>query len=175
MYNRTLITTIGFSIVLIIILYLIFGGDQVLNWFSSQYLKIIYTAVLAIISGLIIESIYRKYSHTSKFSKNTKLLKPKEFLAKFILPNGEQIAITQHEMIFGREDFIGVIISEKLLFIGKKHFKLTKKNDGFYIEDLNSKNGTRVNNKEIKGKGKLRLKDGYLISVANDFEIVYKE
>ena len=174
MSNRKNVT-IGSIIVLIIILFLISRERQVLTWFSSQYLKIIYAVVLAIISALIIESIYHKYSHKSKFSKNTKLLKPKAFLGKFTLPNGEKIAITQYERIFGREDFIGVIISEKLLFIGKEHFKLTKKNEGFYIEDLNTKNGTQVNDEEIKGKGKVRLKNGYIIKVANNFELLYNE
>ena len=160
MSNRTLVIPISCIIVLIMTFFLIFREEQVLTWFSSQYLKIIYAAVLAIISGFIIEGIYRKYSHKSKFSKNTKLLKPKEILGKLTLPNREQIAITQYQRIFGREDFVGVIISEKLLFIGKEHFKLTQKNDGFYIEDLNTKNGTQVNGEEIKGKDKVRLKDG---------------
>jgi pSer/pThr/pTyr-binding forkhead associated (FHA) protein len=131
--------------------------------------------VLAIIAGIVIENIYRKYSHKSKFSKNTKLLKPKELLGKLILPNGEQLTITQHNRIFGREDFLGLIISEKLLLIGKEHFKLTLKDEGFYIEDLNSKNGTQINGEEIKGKGKVLLKDRDQISVAKTLKILYNE
>jgi len=143
--------------------------------FSSQFLQIIYAAVLAIIAGIIIENIYRKYSHKSKLSKNTKLLRPKELLGKLILPNGEQLTITQHDRIFGREDFLGLIISEKLLLVGKKHFKLTLNDDGFYIADLNSKNGTQINGEEIKGKGNILLKDGDQISVAKTLKILYNE
>jgi uncharacterized integral membrane protein len=175
MSNRTLvIITIGI-IILILIFLLIFRKEQVLNWFNSQYFKIIYAAILAIITGFIIELIYRKYSHKSKLSKNTKLIKPEEPLGKLTLPNGEHLKITQHERIFGREDFVGVIISEKLLFIGKEHFKLTLKDDGLYIEDLNTKNGTQINNEEIKGYGEVRLRNGDEISVAKTFKILYKQ
>jgi pSer/pThr/pTyr-binding forkhead associated (FHA) protein len=138
-------------------------------------MQIIYASVLAIIAGIVIECIYRKYSHKSKFSKNTKLLEPKKLLGKLILPNGEQLTITQHNRIFGREDFLGIIISEKLLLIGKEHFKLILKDGGFYIEDLNTKNGTQINGEEIKGKGNILLKDGDQISVANTLKIFYNE
>ena len=164
MSNRTLVTIVICLFVLIIIFLLIVRKEEVLNSFSSQFLKIVYSAILAIIAGIVIEYFYQKYSHKSKFSKNTKLMKTKESLGKLTLPNGEELTITQKNRIFGREDFLGFIISEKLLLIGKEHFKFTLKNDGLYIEDLNTKNGTQINYEEIKGKGEVRLKDGYIIS-----------
>jgi FHA domain len=175
MSNRNLITINACIIVLIVISLLIFRKKEVLNWFNSQFLKITYAAVLAILAAFIIENIYRKYSHKSKFSKNTKLMKPNELHGILTLPNGEQLTITQDDKIFGREDFLGIIISEKLLFIGKEHFKLSLKDERLYIEDLNTKNGTQVNNEEIKGEGKVKLKDGDQISVAKIFNILYKQ
>jgi len=175
MSKRSLVIIIVSITFLIIIIPFIFRKEQILNWFSSHYLNMTYAAVLAMISGLIIEYIYRNYTHKSKFSRNTKLLNPKEFLGKLTLPNGEYLTITQYERIFGREDFVGLIISEKLLFIGKEHFKITQKNDGFYIKDLNTKNGTQVNDKEIKNKGLVKLEDESIIIVAQTLKILYNE
>ena len=175
MSYRTIVMIIFGIIILIVIFSFIFREEELINWFSPQFLKIIYAAVLAIISGIIIEAIYRKYSYKSKFSRETKLLRTNESLGKLTLPNGEQLTITQNERIFGREDFLGMIISEKLLFVGKEHFKITKKGDGYYIEDLNTKNGTQINGEEIKGKGKVRLNDEDQISLSNSFKILYND
>ncbi len=77
--------------------------------------------------------------------------------------------------VFGREDFLGILVSDKLFFIGKKHFEITKTDNGFYIKDLDTKNGTKLNNEDIGGLGKKKLEDSDEICIANVLKIKYYE
>lgn len=64
--------------------------------------------------------------------------------AKLILPNNNNIVVDGAERAVGREDFVGVISTDKLLYIGKDHIKIFKDGSDFFIQDLNTKNGTEV-------------------------------
>lgn len=156
-----------------LIVFIVLGKVEIFPWFNTQFLDIFYAVIMAIIAGLIAEYFYRKYSDKTKFAQTTVLKKPKKLLAKLILPNGDEITITQYERIMGREDFIGIFTGDQLFFIGKEHFKLTRLEDGFYIEDMNTKNGTKVNGEEIKGMGKIKLTEGDTIQIAKTFKIIY--
>lgn len=101
--------------------------------------------------------------------------KPRKLLAKLVLPDNKELKINEYERIFGREDFVGSIVVDDLLFLGKQHFKLTFMDDGFYIQDLDTKNGTIVNGEEIKGMGKIKLRDKDEIILAKVFKIRYLE
>lgn len=172
--QQIIILIIG-AITLVIILLLILWQDAFLMWLQHQWSEIIIAAILAIVAGLIIEVIYRKYSPKSKFSKTTVAIKPSKLLAKLILPDSNYLTITQGERTFGRDDFLGSVMADELLFIGKEHFKLTRMDDGFYIEDLNTKNGTIVDGEDIKGQGKIRLNDGSQIMISQIFTVKYTE
>jgi pSer/pThr/pTyr-binding forkhead associated (FHA) protein len=97
------------------------------------------------------------------------------FQAKLVLKEKNEFLIQEFDRIFGREDFVGLVSSEDLMFIGKEHFKITKKNDGFYIEDLNTKNGTSINGMDINGKVQKKLKNEDQILVAKTIKIRYVE
>lgn len=136
----------------------------------------IFVAVLiAIIAGIVIRSFYVKFSQRSKIKKTTIVNKPKKLFANLVLPRDRQILIEDYEKKFGREDFIGVLLPDDLLFIGKEHFKITRMDDGFYIEDLDTKNGTKINENEIKGLGKIKLENQDKILVAKTLPIKYLE
>lgn len=98
-------------------------------------------------------------------------LKP---LAKLVLPNNREIEIREEERIFGREDFRGVVSDDELQFISRNHFKIIRVNDEIYIEDLDSKNGTKLNGEEIKGLGRRKLKDGDEILVAKVLKMTFR-
>jgi predicted component of type VI protein secretion system len=83
--------------------------------------------------------------------------------------------IKEYERTFGREDFIGVAPADELMFIGKEHFKITREDDGYYLEDLNTKNGTSLDGENITGQGKRKLTEGDEIVVAKTLEIKYFE
>jgi len=145
------------------------------NWLKNRWLDIFFAAIIAIIIGLVIEYIYRKTMPKSKISQSTVIMKPRKLLAKFILPNGDELVIKEYEKVFGREDFLGLVLADDLLFIGKNHFKITKMDDGFYLEDLETKNGTLINGEEIRGLGKIKLNDDDEILVATTLRIKYLE
>lgn len=170
-----LIVTIVTLLSIFLILSLLIFSDLVMSWFKFQWLDLLYAAIMAIIAGIIIEYFYRKYSYRSKFSKTTIVNKPRKLLAKLILPDNNEFIINEYERIFGREDFVGAIIVDDLLFLGKQHFKLTLMDDGFYIEDMDTKNGTMVNEEEIKGMGKIKLRNQDEILVAKVLKLKYLE
>ncbi|MGC9517550.1 MAG: FHA domain-containing protein [Methanomicrobiales archaeon] len=153
---------------------LIFGNDFVI-WFQLEWLNILIAIILAIIMGYIVEYLYKKFSGRSKFSETTMINKPRKVLAKLILPEQKEFIIEQYERIFGREDFVGLMVVDELLYVGKNHFKLSRMDDGFYIEDLNTKNGTMINGEEIKGRGKIKLKNNDSIIIANVLKALYME
>ena len=174
MKRNNLIIIIVILIALVIILSFV---SYFFDWTRSQWLDIVYAAIMAIIVGLIIEFIYRKYSDKSKMAQTTMVppTKPRVSFARLVLKDKNEFLIKEYERTFGREDFIGVTIVDDLMFIGKKHFKISKKDDGFYIEDLGTKNGTMLNGEEIGGKGPIKLKNEDEIIVAKSLKIKYYE
>lgn len=137
------------------------------EWLKEQWLEILIAFIFAIVAGLIIHYMYIRIKAKHKFEQNTILMKPRSVMAALILPNNNEIKITEPEKIVGREDFLGAIPVDDLQFIGRKHFKITKMGDGLYIEDLDSANGTKLNEQEIKRVGRKELKDGDEILVAD--------
>ena len=146
---------------------------MVIEWLREKWLEIIIAFIFAIVAGVIIHYIYIKIKTKHKFEQNTILMKPRSVLAMLILPNDYEIKITEPEKIVGREDFVGAIPADDLPFIGRKHFKIIKTDNGLYMEDFNSANGTRLNGEEIKGKGRKELKDGDIILVADVLQMRY--
>ena len=171
--NLIIIIGIFFGLILLFIFIL----SNSVNWLIFNWLDIIYAAIMAIIVGLVLDYIYKKYSAKSKMQQTT-LTPPskiKKSMAKLILKDKHEFIIDEYERIFGREDFIGISVPDDLLYIGKEHFKIIKKEDGFYIEDLNTKNGTLLNRKEIKGLGSKKLENNDDILVAKVLKIKYIE
>jgi len=156
---------------------LIFLASNSANLFQFNWLDVIYAAIMAIIVGLVLDYVYSRYSDKSKMQQTTMTppSKIKRSMAKLILKDKHEFIIDEYQRIFGREDFIGISVPDDLLYVGKEHFKIIKKDDGFYIEDLNTKNGTKLNGKEIKGKGIKKLENNDDVLVAKVLEIKYIE
>ncbi len=165
--------------ILTIIILLLLGliREFFLNWIQIQWLTIIFAFLLAFITAIIINYFVKKYSDKSMLLQTTVTPPPNSSasLAKLILKEKNEFIIKEYERVFGREDFVGVLDVEDLHFIGKTHFKITKKEDGFYIKDLNSKNGTKINNKDIKGHNSIKLENEDNILVANVLNVKYVE
>ncbi len=141
-------------IIFIIIFILLYSSSSFLEWAQNRWLDIVYALIMAVLIGALIEFIYRKTSPTEKLAEQTLTINHKEPLAKLVLPDKNQFVIMDSRRVFGREDFLGILVSDKLFFIGKKHFEITKTDNGFYIKDLDTKNGTKLNNEDIGGLGK---------------------
>jgi pSer/pThr/pTyr-binding forkhead associated (FHA) protein len=60
-----------------------------------------------------------------------------------------------------------------LQHISRKHFKITRVNGEFFLEDEGSLNGTKLNGEEIKALGRRKLEDDEEILVAKVLKIRY--
>jgi len=172
--KRTLIAIIAILALAIFIL-LTLSMSSVLSSSGNLYLVIFLGFLLAITAGLLIKIIPNKFSPKSKVSQTTVIMKPKRLLAKLVFSNDMELIIKEYEKTFGREDFLGVALADNLLFIGKEHFKISRMDDGYYIEDLETKNGTILNGEDITGLGKQKLVNGDEILVAKTLDIRYLE
>jgi pSer/pThr/pTyr-binding forkhead associated (FHA) protein len=166
------ITALGIIIALVF-----YGLNTVSIWFQTMAVDLVLAIVMAAIAGFIIDQIYKKYSPQSKILKTTVTHTPNNNLAyaKLILPNNNNIVVEGAEKIIGREDFVGVISTDKLLFIGKDHLKIVKDSDGFFIQDLKTKNGTEVNGEKLVGNEMKLLNSGDEILVGKTLKIKYEE
>ena len=170
----------GIIIVLVsvgLVVALIWSLNGVYGWLQNETQELFIAMVMAIAAGLLIESIYKRLSPQSKMLKTTQthMSDQKESMAQLILPNNNNIIVNGAEKVIGREDFLGVITSDKLYFIGKDHFMITRKERNFYIQDLNTKNGTTVNGIALQGSHMQRLDDGDEIVLAKSLRIKYNE
>ena len=171
---KTIIGLVIILFVLIISYLVIFWRDQFINRLNAMWVDLVFAVILAIIVGVVINYMYKK-SSKSKILKTT--ITPTnnthQSMAKLVLKENQEFIIKEFERVFGREDFIGITGPDDLLYIGKEHFKITKQSNGYYIEDLNTKNGTQVKGEEIKGKGKIQLENEDNILVAQILNIKY--
>jgi hypothetical protein len=169
------IITVLLAITLVVVI--IWRLNEIYGWLQNETQEIIIALIMAIIAGILIESVYKKLSPQSKMLKTTQthMANNKESLARLVLPNNNNIIVDGAEKIIGREDFLGVITSDKLYFIGKDHFKIIRKEGSFYIEDLNTKNGTIINGLKLESGDLQRLYDGDEILIAQSLKITYNE
>ncbi|KAF5436444.1 Forkhead associated (FHA) domain, binds pSer, pThr, pTyr [Candidatus Methanophagaceae archaeon] len=172
--NRLLILIISVVIILIALV-VIATSEAATEWLLEQWTHIFWAIVFAIVAGVLIHYFQLKIAHKPKISQDTVTIESKAVLATLILPNDHEIRITEKETVFGREDFTGVVSVDNLLFIGRKHFKILRQNDGLYIQDLGTKNGTMLNGDALQQTESRKLKAGDNILVANVVEVNYVE
>ena len=177
--NLTKILTIILSVTALglVVALIIFGFEDFQTWFQKIFLDLVLAMIMAVIVGLIIDWIYKKYSPQSKILKTTMTHSPSNNIAfaKLILPNNNNIIVDGAEKVVGREDFVGVISTDKLLYIGKDHLKITKEGDNFYIQDLKTKNGTKINGDKLSGNEMKLLSSGDELEVGKTVKIYYQE
>lgn len=160
-----------------LVIMLIWSLNDVYGWLENETQEMVIALIMAIIAGVLIESVYKKLQPQPKMLMNTQthIAEHVESFAKLVLPNNSTIVVKEPEKTIGREDFLGVITSDKLNFIGKDHLKITKKDNYSYIQDLNTKNGTTVNGVKLERNQIQRLNDGDEIVLAKSMQIIYKE
>jgi hypothetical protein len=92
--------------------------------------------------------------------------------AKFVSPGGTTMPIADRPL--GRRDFRALMSPEKADTISRQHILVTYKNGRYYIEDLISTNGTKLNGSEIRGSGKQPIKNGDIVELANALNLTFK-
>lgn len=84
-----------------------------------------------------------------------------------------EVVINKPEFIIGKKQSVvdGVISFNKM--ISRIHCKVICKQDDYYIEDLQSANGTYINNVRLQPKVATRIKHGDVVRLANsNFQVV---
>lgn len=177
MSRTNILSVIAIIILVVVVISLwILNTSEVLG-LNNKSFDIILAVLLAIIAGLAIELIYKRFSPKSKALQTTMTHCPDgaNSFAQLVLPNNNNIIVNGAERILGREDFLGIISTDKLMFIGKEHLKIIKESGCFYIQDLKTKNGTMLNGEHLKGLEKIKLEDGDKIVLAKSLTIRYNE
>jgi hypothetical protein len=178
MSRGNILSIIAIIVLLVVVIIMwISGTSGVFAGLNDKSFDILLAVLLAIIAGLTIELIYKRFSPKSKALQTTMTHCPDgtNSFAQLILPNNNNIIVNGAERILGREDFLGIISTDKLMFIGKEHLKVIKDSGCFYIQDLNTKNGTMLNGEVLKGFEKVKLEDGDKIVLAKSLTIKYNE
>jgi FHA domain len=175
--NKIMAIILSITAIVIIASLLFFSFNNIFQGIEKMSVDFILAIIMAAIAGLIIEQLYKKYSPQSKILKTTITHNPHNNIsfAKLILPNNNNIIVNGIKRTIGREDFVGVVSTDKLLFIGKDHFRITKEPDGFYIEDLKTKNGTQVNGQEVTHKKLLNTDDEIFIGKTLKIKYIEKK
>lgn len=171
--NKLIFWLFGFIIIIFILIVVI----PLFSPLKSDWLLFLIFLIVLIIILLFLALLYKRYFFKNRMEHTTLLQKPEKNLyhAKLVLKEKNEFLIKEYERIFGREDFVGLISSDDLMFIGKEHFKIIKKPEGYYILDLKTKNGTFLNGDKISGQGEVKLENGDHILIANTIEIRYVE
>lgn len=94
----------------------------------------------------------------------------------YLIENGksslmDRIFIDKPEFIIGRENGVDYRIADNS--VSKKHARIVRKGENYYIEDLNSSNGTMVNHNKISDK--MSIETGCQITIGSKMYTFYCE
>ena len=84
---------------------------------------------------------------------------------------GTRKELVGDRIVFGRNADCGVILNAPA--VSREHAVIRKINGKFYIEDMNSRNGTEINGPTNKIKVRTALKDGDQICICGNLMIYY--
>lgn len=73
------------------------------------------------------------------------------------------------EIIIGRHEECDIVLPDRL--VSRRHTRIFWQGDGYYVEDLNSKNGTHVNGDEVTTP--TPLEDGDELQIALRFKLAF--
>jgi DNA-binding winged helix-turn-helix (wHTH) protein len=78
--------------------------------------------------------------------------------------------IEKDEVVLGREDHCDIVLRERQ--ISREHIKLLHKDGHYFVQDLNSRNGTWVNGKKLEGTQELYDNDEIHVALAIRLQFV---
>jgi len=94
-------------------------------------------------------------------------------LARIVAPNNSDISLVGSRK-FGRDDFRNMVAEEKLPFISRQQFTISVSGETYYIEDLQSNNGTTLNGEPLQPGSQRELKQGDEICCANVLQLKFQ-
>lgn len=159
------------------------------EWYLSNQRKIL-LLVLAVILGGVGVLLWRVWGKslkkenlmedgegvnqaTSKWDENTEVLsavfqKKKEPVCAWLVrkETRESVPVSETPTVIGKSpEKAQILIQEPT--VSRIHAKISMRNDAYYLEDLNSKNGTYVNGKRLKSQKPVRLCGDDVLVFAN--------
>lgn len=84
---------------------------------------------------------------------------------------GQRYTIRNNEVIIGRGGECDIVLPERQ--VSREHIRIFREDDSYFLEDLESKNGTWVNAKQVKPGGIVPLRDGDEIQIALAVKLTY--
>lgn len=84
---------------------------------------------------------------------------------------GRRVVLDREEVILGRDQSADIVVDDRQ--VSRQHVRIAQHSEGYLIEDLNSKNGTWVNDMPLKGA--IALKDGDVIELAKISRLMFLE
>lgn len=121
--------------------------------FISTILSYVFTVIIYVFIVFVIRLIYLDVKKMSRFENNSindtacASLRPVKSGIELTSPLKRRYNI-YGEAVVGRSADCDIVINEK--FVSQKHLIIWYENGEWYLEDLGSRNGTRVNGQRIK-------------------------
>lgn len=125
------------------------------------------------------ESLQEFIGNLSKLLRTKVLIVEESHGVRLLLHNNDlnhTITVDKPEFTIGKKAAVvdGLITYSK--FVGRVHCRIVKREKEFYVYDLESKNGTFVNNKIVEPENGVLLRDGDRLKIADVvFSVEYKE
>jgi len=98
-----------------------------------------------------------------------------EVKAKLVLPDNNVITLNHDTRLISRIDFDKTVPAENIKYISRRHARITYEKGEYFIEDLNTANGTALNDVEIGDSGKKILKDGDTVGFGGVITATFKD
>lgn len=90
------------------------------------------------------------------------------------LRNGQVFKISKDDCIIGKSPDMADFVIEGNQAVSRKHAKISKKNNSYYLSDLDSLNGTYLNGRKVRSKEEAVLRIGDIVRIADEeFEVRY--
>jgi len=160
-------------------------AEQAMKFLGNPVILIMAAAAVAIIVLAFI-LLRRKYATDGEAKETLPVPAPQlpeklekhqpQAAAKAViqLPGGLEIRIACDTQVVGRADLARGLEIDKLGLISRQHFRITFKEEQFYIEDLGSASGTRLNGTDIRERGDVSLTDDDLIEPAGAIKLRFR-
>jgi pSer/pThr/pTyr-binding forkhead associated (FHA) protein len=97
---------------------------------------------------------------------------PEEQVAVLIAPPNNEIFVPQNK-IFGRDDFAQCVPFAEANLISREQFRIRRTGRQFFIEDLASSGGTRVDGTRIRPNTSVVLTEGSKITLPNEMTLLF--
>jgi hypothetical protein len=116
---------------------------------------------------------YTKSANESDTQELSVVLPSDVASAKIVLPDGSEIQLAKNSRVLGRSDLARALSLDELGLISRRHFEVKAEDEQFYIEDLSSANGTRLNGEDISGQGQVGLNNDDVIEPAGAIQLKF--